>query len=93
MECPTVRHKYGLICATELLPTHSVCAVVALYEHELKRTYPVMLFQVGIYLPLLVGLIILYPWLAGKYKISYSEDTEDNGEDERWNSKSPKFIE
>ena len=34
----------------------------ALYEHERKRTFLTMLVQVGIiYLPLLIGLLLLYP--------------------------------
>ena len=48
-----------------------------MYEHEQKRTYSVMLIQVVIYVPLLIGLIILYPWLVGKYKIKYSQQNED----------------
>ena len=43
-----------------------------------------MLIQVGIFLPLLVGLLLLYPWLAGSRKIKYSqEDEETKGEQER----------
>ena len=40
-----------------------------------------MLIQVGILLPLLVGLLLLYPWLAGSHKIQYSQEEEEE-EDE-----------
>ena len=47
------------------------------YESQHKRTYLSMLIQVGIYLPLLVGLLLLYPWLAGSRKITYSQENEE----------------
>ena len=53
-----------------------------LYEHEKKRTYFVTMIQVGIYIPLLIGLFILYPWLAGKYKVNYSKKNEDTDDDD-----------
>ena len=46
--------------------------VDAVYESQQKRTYLSMLIQVGIFLPLLVGLLLLYPWLAGSHKIQYT---------------------
>ena len=49
----------------------------ALYEHVQKRTYLVMLIQVGLFLPLLIGLLLLYPWLAGSRKIDYSQENQD----------------
>ena len=51
------------------------------YEGAQKRTYLVMLIQVGLYLPLLIGLLLLYPWLAGSHKIDYSPENEDNQEE------------
>ena len=44
------------------------------YEHAQKRTYLVMLIQVGLFLPLLIGLLLLYPWLVGSRKIDYSQE-------------------
>ena len=52
------------------------------YERAQKRTYLVMLIQVGIYLPLLIGLLLLYPWLAGSHKIDYSQGKEEEEENE-----------
>ena len=52
----------------------------AVYEGQQKRTYLSMLIQVGLYLPLLVGLLLLYPWLAGSLKIQYSLENEDTHE-------------
>ena len=59
------------------------------YELEGKRTFLLMLIQVAIYTPLLVGLILLYPWLAGSRRvmkqdnqskdIENKEKTEPNG--------------
>ena len=46
----------------------------AVYEHAQKRTYLVMLIQVGLFLPLLIGLLLLYPWLVGSRKIDYSQE-------------------
>ena len=51
--------------------------VDAVYENVQKRTYLSMLIEVGIFLPLLVGLLLLYPWLAGSHKIQYTPDIED----------------
>ena len=52
-----------------------------MYEGVQKRTYLSMLIQVGIFLLLLVGLLLLYPWLAGSHKIQYSQEKEEE-EDE-----------
>ena len=42
-----------------------------------------MLIQVGLFLPLLIGLLLLYPWLAGSRKIDYSQENQDKqGEQE-----------
>ena len=46
------------------------------YELVQKRTYLVMLIQVGLFLPLLIGLLLLYPWLAGSRMIDYSQEVE-----------------
>ena len=54
--------------------------VDGVYESQHKRTYLSMLIQVGIYLPLLVGLLLLYPWLAGSRKIKYSQEDEETEE-------------
>ena len=54
----------------------------AVYESQQKRTYLSMLIQVGIFLPLLVGLLLLYPWLAGSHKIQYSQTNKDTQEEE-----------
>ena len=53
------------------------CIVDDMYEGQQKRTYMTMLIQVGLYLPLLVGLLLLYPWLAGSLKIQYSLENEE----------------
>ena len=50
------------------------------YEGQQKKTYLSMLIQVGIFLPLLVGLLLLYPWLAGSHK--YSQENEDTEQEE-----------
>ena len=64
-------------------------AVDYVYERMMKRTYLSMLIQVGLFLPLLVGLLLLYPWLAGSRRVDYShkdrdrEEEEEEEEDER----------
>ena len=57
-------------------------AVDDVYERTMKRTYLSMLTQVGLFLPLLVGLLLLYPWLAGSRKIDYSHKDRDREEEE-----------
>ena len=59
-----------------------VIAVDVVYEHVQKRTYLVMLIQVGLFLPLLIGLLLLYPWLAGSRKIDYSQENLEQMEEE-----------
>ena len=44
-----------------------------------------MLIQVGMFLPLLIGLLLLYPWLAGSRKIDYSQDRQGKEEEEEEN--------
>ena len=41
-----------------------------------------MLIQVEMFLPLLIGLLLLYPWLAGSHKIDYSQDRDAKEEEE-----------
>ena len=53
-----------------------------MYEHVQKRTYLVMLIQVGVFLPLLIGLFLLYPWLAGSRKVDYSQENQEQMEEE-----------
>ena len=62
--------------------TITVITVDVVYEHVQKRTYLVMLIQVGLFLPLLIGLLLLYPWLAGSRKIDYSQDNQDKQKEE-----------
>ena len=62
--------------------TITVIAVDVVYEHIQKRTYLVMLIQVGLFLPLLIGLLLLYPWLAGSRKIDYSQENPDKQKEE-----------
>ena len=45
-----------------------------MYEHAQKRTYLTMLIQVGVYVPLLVGLVLLYQWLAESRKVKLTDD-------------------
>ena len=62
--------------------TITVITVDVVYEHVQKRTYLVMLIQVGVFLPLLIGLFLLYPWLAGSRKIDYSQENLEQAEEE-----------
>ena len=80
---------YTKVLANIQLELLSVITVDAMYEIEGKRTYLAMLIQVGIYLPLLVGLFLLYPWLAGNRKIKYSQQ---NDETEEGNKETDKLI-
>ena len=59
------------------------CIVDYAYEDAQKRTYLPMLIQVGIYLPLLVGFFLLYPWLGGSRKITFSQKTDDAENEEK----------
>ena len=38
--------------------------------------------SVGVFLPLLIGLFLLYPWLAGSRKIDYSQENLEQAEEE-----------
>lgn len=51
-----------------------IIAVVDEYERAKKRTYLPLLTVVGIYLPLLAGLLLLYPWISGRYKSKSSDE-------------------
>ena len=64
----------------------------AVYEGVQKRTYLSMLIQVGIFLPLLVGLLLLYPWLAGSHKIQYSQEDNEEVEEKTTKLLSPENI-
>ena len=70
-----MKHMFNITLST-------ITAVDVVYERAQKRTYLVMLIQVGIYLPLLIGLLLLYPWLAGSHKIGYSQGKKEEEENE-----------
>ena len=75
-------NRLRLIISTSQYNRCFIFTVDMLYESQQKRTYLAMLVQIGIYLPLLVGLLLFYPWLAGSRKIRYSQENEDD-ENER----------
>ena len=52
------------------------------YERQQKKTYLSMLLQVSFLVPLLIGLLFLYPCLAGKYKVKYTQQETDKERDE-----------
>ena len=49
-----------------------------LYVEAEMRTYLLMLTMVAIFLPLLLGLLFIHPWI--REQISPSQDQEDNSE-------------
>ena len=51
-----------------------------------------MLIQVGLFLPLLIGLILLYPWLAGSRKIDYSQENQDKQGEEEANDETTRLM-
>ena len=53
------------------------------YERDQKTTHLSMLIQVGFMVPLLGGLLLLYPCLAGKYKVNYFEQIKEAEEEDR----------
>ena len=55
-------------------------AVDALYEYEQKTTFLPMLVQVGIYLPLLIGLLLLYPCFERLKKSLNTHKVKDDNE-------------
>ena len=55
-------------------------AVDMTYEKAKKRTYLPMLTLVALFLPLLCGLLLLYPWLGGKHKTK--QQPQDRKEDD-----------
>ena len=59
---------------------NTINAVVDEYERAKKRTYLPLLSVVGLYLPLLVGLFLLYPWISGRYKSKSSDELRKNHE-------------
>lgn len=56
------------------------------YELVKKRTFLPMLLLVGLFLPLLIGLFLLYPWIKNKKEEKEppkkQEEEEDNEETE-----------
>lgn len=58
-----------------MLNNHTI--VDAAYEGAVKRTFLAMLLLVAMYLPLLVGIIILYRILGNKPTGSAFEDTKN----------------
>ena len=54
-----------------------VCTVTSLYEVAEKRTYLLMLTLVGIFLPLLIGLLLLYPWVMETITLNQTPDTDE----------------
>ena len=58
--------------------------VDAAYERVQKRTFLPMLVLVGLFLPLLIGLLLIYPWIGdrSKKKESLEKEGEDNEETE-----------
>ena len=61
-----------------LLPT-----VDNAYEHVQKRTFFPMLIMVLLFLPLLIGIILLYPWTKSKREKRKSPtERQEEGEDD-----------
>lgn len=62
----------------------SASTVDAAYERVQKRTFLPMLILVGLFVPLLVGLLLLYPWIhdRSKKRDPLEKEEEDNEEDE-----------
>ncbi|CAI8004572.1 hypothetical protein GBAR_LOCUS3960 [Geodia barretti] len=51
--------------------------MTSLYEVAEKRTYLLMLTLVGIFLPLLIGLLLLYPWVMETITLNQTPDTDE----------------
>jgi hypothetical protein len=49
----------------------------SLYEEAEKRTYLLMLTLVGIFLPLLIGLLLLYPWVMETITLNQTPATDE----------------
>jgi len=60
-----------------LLPS----TVDAAYERAQKRTFLPMLILVGLFLPLLLGLILLYPWIGDRKKKKEPKEKQDEEEE------------
>ena len=71
----SVHHTCKNTCITEI---HSVDEE---YERAGKRTYLLMLTLVGLFLPLLVGLLLLYPWIQERVKTRQQDQFQDREED------------
>ena len=55
-------------------------AVDRMYEKAKKRTYLPMLTLVALFLPLLCGLLLLYPWLGGRHKTMQQQHRKEADE-------------
>ena len=53
------------------------------YEKAKKRTYLPMLTLVALFLPLLCGLLLLYPWLGGRHKTKEQQPWDKEEDDEK----------
>ena len=62
---------------------HSVLqyTVYGAYEKVKKRTFLPMLILVGLFLPLLLGLILLYPWIGDRSKKKEPKEKQDEEEE------------
>ena len=58
-------------------------AVDITYEKAKKRTYLPMLTLVALLLPLLCGLLLLYPWLGGRHKTKQQQPQDRKEDDEQ----------
>ena len=61
---------------------HIIITVDIAYEKAKKRTYLPMLTLVALLLPLLCGLLLLYPWLGGRHKAKQQQLQDRKEEDE-----------
>lgn len=52
------------------------------YEGAGKHTYLPMLILVALIFPLWLGLLFLYPWLAGKHSRTHKSHVEDRNDDD-----------
>ena len=62
----------------DVWPHTLILAVDSLYEKAEKRTYLLMLTVVGMLLPLLVGLLLLYPWIQERIKEKLQDQENDS---------------
>ena len=79
----SLKHVYTCSYIPMLMMWYFTHVVDITYEKAKKRTYLPMLTLVALFLPLLCGLLLLYPWLGGRHKTKELQPQDKKEDDEK----------